>query len=529
MLERIEIEENPTEFFLSDSEGRNINASIVSVKGRFGIGCQGIVMPADMTTPEGTRRVQVKQFFKHSHDDRGEPFDQDPDEMAEESFKSLLLLRELGFDVLPYFGLAKSKDGHFVLVMTDLTEYGTKEIIDEKDFESDGNYIDVNGEEKNARKAYENIANKKEVMMKKKKNGWLTFANNMFLGNGVSRMIVRDPVTNMMDVFISDVGEVGKKHSPYINIVSNKEMSAIPNEEIRDVFGKMMSTIHPGVDANKIFNDYVEKFPKRKEFQDLLYKVMMGCMLARRLDYESYNDMEFAKLKFGKKYPDLSSIIQYKLEDFERDYSEIGDGRLFDLSKKSLAKFLDGKYGNGIDFAFMAVIDKRIQYLIEARNAVDNNEDIPKTNSVIAFNKDGLPKMEFLEYGGKDLEKTVVVELYALEGTSYNNARFSLGNNVKVLAEIGWEDAYDYVWHLRSFDKLPIIKKEQIKGIKINGRKMKDFDPSLIKRDRENEPLVSGDFALAYRYGEKIIYVHYLIDKSENEIEEINKKLGMVS
>ena len=515
----------------TDGDETIVDATIKPIGNMYIHGCEGAVYPAWLQVDGTKKRVQIKQFFKESVDDRGEPFTQDPNKKAKESYESFMLLKHLGFKVLPFFGLATDNDGDSVLVMADLTECDTKEVIDEKAIARDRKSVQyIRGKEYtiDARKTYESLSNIRHIALEQIKTGALTWAHGISLGFGVSELIVRDPKTNIGEVYISDVGEVYRVSSEYRNAVNEEKLLQISNSEILEVFTKMLSVSHPEANASAIFEDYMDEFKDKKEFQDCAHMTIAGNLLGEEFMYSSYNDRIFAKVKFGiRSYMKPSSIVTFFLEEVERHFEEVSGYKLFDVSNDALNAFQNGEdFRYGIDIATLAVMDKRIQYLFAVREAVDKKRNIPGDMPSVSVGKYGLPKMEFLRKFGEDLGETVIIELRSLEHSSFKN--ISLGKDIRILAEVSWDEARNYLMSFYDLDQLPFIRREQIKGICVNGKRMKNFNPKLVKGYHEDRPLTYDDISLIYLYGNKIIYDNPVIrfDDKSDDLRKINKKLG---
>lgn len=383
--------------------------------GRSGV--QGFVQPAILKFEEQELPIQAKSFYHQSTDDKGRDFSQDPNEEAERSYEALKFLSQRGFKILPFFGLATGKNGNKVLVMTDLTQGGRVEVYDEKDIHGARNVEqNVKGKKyiRNALETFENLANLTEIELGFIRTGLLQGAYDIGLGYGVQHIIVRNPKTNRGDIFVADVGEIDYRKSKYRDAINADKFLEIPKEEIARVLLQMTEP-----------SDKFQNIPLKKEFQDLLYKSLMGVSLMEFIG-ETGKEVEFARKRFVRNNFD-DHFMKLKLYCL-RTVTDI---------EKYLGEPLFNK-DNPEDLAYFAVMDSRLRYVMRIREAVDKDESIPDYESAVKYDSRGLPRMEFLDNFDESKGDKTVVQLH-LENTLFTNQR---GESLLLDVEVGWDEAY---------------------------------------------------------------------------------------
>jgi hypothetical protein len=484
-------------------------------------GCHGIVIPAQLEGGDETIRVQVKRFYRNSYDDRGDSFSQDPDKMAQQSYDALVELQKLGFNVLPFFGLLEAEAGK-LLVMTDLSEDGTKEVIDEKWLHRNTKIpFTQNGEEveMGAQAVVEGLANCAEIRLGFLQTTMLQYAHHISFGwaGGTEHMIVRDPTTNTGEIVVSDVSEYHRKKSRYKDVHDYEALIQVPEREIKEIFQKILARFHPDLDPEYIYALYGQT--QQKVYQDLFYKAAIGMAVSHSLG--SVGDaVGWAKQRFVRsEFPDHFLKAKLNLQGLVDHYTKYATP-LFDDSAEGLDRFTNPETIDdllvGIGFAQLAVTDVRMQYLMETRRAIDAEEPLPSQDDfAVDYDENGLQKMKFFDNYNESKGPTCEVEI---TGRDLQNTY------IRITIETDWVSGKQ-ISNSGGMCYVPILAPQQFKRLEINNTSVTDFDPTNVLVYKY---LVLGDLKIgdmvAYVYDGEMIYYHNL--ESQVEIDFITPYLA---
>ncbi len=458
-------------------------------------GCEGFVRPGVVLINGEERLVQAKSFFRDSVDDRGDYFSQDPAQKVEESYQAFKRLDQLGFRVLPFYGMTEL-EGRPLLLLHDLREGNKIEVYDEKCIHRRRMVENVIGDRSvmsDALATFEGLANAGHVRMQMMRTSLLQNAYNISLGfpGGTAHMITRDPETNVGDVFVVDVGQFGEGRGKYSGAVDRERAVSVPDSQIRSAFAALLGIHHPGEDAETHFGRFQKERALKRDFMDVVFKATVGLSLWERVG-GWYKDAEWARRIFPKNtFPDPMMQAKLSLAQISKSLAAYVGETLFDVSAEARARFLQGgEILLGVDFAYLAALDRRMMYAFAVRKAVDEGAPMPEPDDGVIFEKDGFPAMSFFERVDETINERHVVQVE--------------GERDYVLdVELDWETAMDVGMSLLQ----PPIEPEQIKSLSFGGKKVRKFDPAkieVLKGGPETHPLWRDD--IVYLYEDEIIY-----------------------
>jgi len=429
----------------SDNQMKSASLKIKGDIGSGGSGCEGSLTPAEINIDGQKTLIQLKQFYKESYDDQHGEFSQDPPLKVKESFQALKELQELGFKIVPFFGIVEFSNKITALAVTDLSNGGKLEVHDEKYFIRD-------------KKVVASINNNQDIKLGFFKTKILSKAHGIhfgFLGTASCHMITLNPSTHKADIFISDVGEFEKQieKTKYRQVFENTNIFNVSEDELFKVYQQILIKQNKNIDAKETFDSYLKNNSQKKEFQDIFYKLATGSSL----DNFNTDNVKFIKKRFTKNnFLDNFFIIKDNLYNVENYFKEIAGYDLFDDSN------------NLIDLAYKVLIDSKINFLINARNLIDNDIEIPEFTPIVNFNKNALPKLEFF-----DTKKEIKNPIFS--GEVLPNIKSGQFNKCKISVKVDYDQKSE-LNHCRQTLLLP----EQIKTIKIDSLPIINVDPEKI-------------------------------------------------
>lgn len=454
-------------------------------------GCEGFVRPGVLMIDGEKRMVQAKSFYKESVDDRGDPFSQDPEKKVRESFDAFKRLEHLGFRVLPFYGMTEL-DGRPLLLLHDLREGRTIEVYDEKYIHRDAEVENLMGRrsvKSNARKIFNNLANADHIRMELMRTGLLQNAYDVSLGypGGTAHMITRDPKTNMGDIFVSDVGQFMEGKSKYSRAIDREEVVRVPDAQIVSAFTALLANFHPTANAEALLGQFRSEHGLKRDFMEAAFKSVIGLSL-RDFVGGWYKDPEWAKKIFPKNaFPDAMMQAKLHLKRIAQSFDHYTGKKLFDVGREAHDRFMNGAdLLLGVDFAYLAALDRRMMHVDSLRKAVDGNGPLPQQDDQPTFAKDGFPAMSFLERFDEPLNERHIVQIR--------------GERDYVLhVELDWESAMNADSSLSR----PQIEAGQIKGLSLGEEQVRDFDATKIKVERGpfDFPLLRNDIYYMYEGG----------------------------
>lgn len=494
-----------------------------------GGGCEGVAIRAVATKDRTIVPIMVKQFYKDTYDDAGEPFTQDPDKKAEESYAAFQYLSARGFNVPPFFALGVSPEGNKVLLMTDLSKVGELEVYDEKLVHRNTPVkYSLNGEETSGRmgKMLGSLANQGDVNIAMLRTSLLKSAYNVCLGSGVQHIIVRNPINNTAEVFVVDVGEFSQYTSQYAEAADAEKLVAVPHEEIVTTYQQLLDSRRPGLDAAELYAMAREAEPLRRQLQDVWYQAAVGLGLRDYIGGMT-QDAEWAKRKFVRNGFDEHFLkIKLHLHNTSRVFAENYGSPLNQVDESSVQRFLNAETTEdllvGLDLAFQAVTDSHVQHTVAVREAVDANRPVPEYTSSVSFSDANLPHLEFFDNYDESNGDTCRVSVY---GQSRDNLE-----NYQLELELDWDAGYRAETHGGRAGS--VVLPEQIKRVRVVkwqhlGEVVvseTDFDPSelnIIPTYGRVEPGAT----LSYLYCGELVYVYKIQDSDDlRDIRRIIEK-----
>jgi hypothetical protein len=454
------------------------NALLEYISDQGNAGCQGMVRPAKLIAGGVEKIVQVKEFFSESIDDRGDSFRQNPDAESHKSYNALNELSSKGFKVIPYFGLAKTKQGKKLLVLEDLTKQGALEVHDQKHVCNNREIADLLME----------CVNWSEVQLDFLRNSLLKKIHKITLGNGVEAMITRDPKTNRAEMHVTDVGEYCYYSWPgRISEVLKPE-----DFEHSSPFRVYANIVRDEKLAKDIFQRYREEHKTKKLFMDLAQTALI---------VESFESLHaggpqhyFAKANFRKaNFHDDSILVKMSFDKMLFHYKSCAGHDLFDWNSKTRAEFAnalstkdESGLMKGVDYAYLICLDRDLLYLDSVRTA-EKQVHRPRISN-------RLMKFSFLEEEDERIKEPIL---------NIGCTLLDFGNKRHIRADIvvDWKTGYDYANH----SPFPIfIVPEQVVGI---------YD---CQTDFENPPYYTKKLMPGFDsekvsveiYGEDIFYRH---------------------
>lgn len=505
------------------------NGVITTITSAYRNGCEGFVRSAVLQLEDREPLlVKTKSFFRSSYDARGDPFTQSPNEEAEKAWGTYKLLEKKGFRVLPDYGITTDTEGGKSIVMTDLSEGGTKEVYDEGSIHQAKEVEQIIHGQKicpNALEVRRNLDNSDEISLGFLRSGLLSRAHDIILGNGTAHMLVRDPETNLGELYVVDLGEAYTRRSKYRDALSLSQLEKlfeIPEEEICPVFRSLLEAHHPQLveQAEEIYAGYTKDRLTKKEFQQLFFQAAVGMGLMEWLGGWAGKG-KWARKKYVKnEFSEHWLSVKHELESIAENYQKHTKQPLFEVNSQQIKEFIEAKdladLYIGIDFAFLAAIDKRVQEIIAIRQAIDEDHETEHNDGVIIFGHDNFPRFVFFENFDETRPQKVTMELQCQDLHSTLNG--------VLLVDFDWEDGYKIataggIYAPYSGSDTPIFELEDIKDLLIDQKIVEDFDPSNVEvhiqrriRSREDTPeeapLTKGD-VVYYMYDDQIIY--YLI------------------
>lgn len=443
-------------------------------------GCQGFVRPGLLLIDSKKTPIQIKKFYTESFDDKGYVFSQNPQREAESSYEAFVLLRSLGFQTPPFFGLAINCDSEKLLIMTDLSDQGSLEVYDEKHIRRRRNVgVNVGGKEiiKNAKEVIDNLSNKGCVLLDLTRSELLSCAHGVTLGFGVAHMIVVDQASNLGQVYVVDVGEAGQANSEYKKVVDFESLIKTPTEEILNIYRKLLQIHHPKLNAEKLYTKYLKSNSRKAEFQNLVYKAMVGLSLDKKLG-GLIGQEEFARRKFVRNnFPDHFMRVKFIFDQMVENYQNLTGQSLFEMTQEAYDKFINStreeNLFRGIDFSYLAAIDSIIYYLIGTRDLVDRNQPTADHKPSINFDEKGFIRMCFFD--NYDESNGPTTEL-VIRPSPFGMLK---DKNISMNVEFSWSDAYEIETSC-SCNGGAFFQPKQIKSLYIGGKLIEDFDPAKI-------------------------------------------------
>ncbi len=403
-------------------------------------GCQGFVRPGTVEHDGKVKPVQIKKFYKHSVDDRGEPFSQDPDEEAQKSYETLQVLQEKGFKVCPYFALATSDEGN-VLVLEDLTQQGSLQVIDEKHMHQDRKTADL----------IFSAPNWKDVSLDGFRNALLRRQYHVNMGYGVARMFTRDPKTHLVESFITDVGECFKEGWPgkLSEILPYKDFEA---SKPLEVYAALLGNEEQ---AQELFARLEQEDPVKMDFM----RLVPDSIISHSFWYFFYNgdNYKFGVANFAKTdFHEDSLGIKVSADHDMVFYEALRGQPLFNWGSDAQAVF-DAALQTGdeeglmlgIDYAHLVCLDRDLFYLDQVRkaNAVVEREPLPTTVVPLLFFDDKRKEEPLLPIFCEGLLSRRGELMYQMD------------------VAVSWSDGYRYANHAT----FPLfIMPEQVRGVYVS-------------------------------------------------------------
>lgn len=467
---------------------REASALFTQLNSRARGGCEGAVVPGVLDLEGQQHLAQIKRFYKETSDDRGEPFTQDPEEKVRESYETFSRLDELGFDVTPSYGILEHPNVGIVLVMEDLSRGGTLEVYDEKDWHHDRKTRHhVNGQEyeTNTVASIEGLSNYREIHLKMLKITLLCIAHEISLGNGTSMHFVRNPETNIGDVFVSDVGEVS------FDAKRNKLRQTLTSERV----GKLL--VFPEGEYEKtldLLGPEQERDPIKAEYQRLFFQAAIGLGLRTWIG-GWMKEAEFAKYRFIR--TDLSEHwlkVKSWLADVETNFESTYGAQLF-TSEGDQAAY---------DLAAFAVTDARLRQLMEVQASFQaGNPELPDMPKCKVAG--GKPELVIFDDPWVEVPKSKAVEITVPASDVYRTPEVMFEVEYPIDQIRRWMDGYGH--------RYPDFQQKQIRGIKIGGQPVENFSS---KKLRLVEPAPHSKYA---EYDGNIVAVWWLLNSGANRLE----------
>jgi len=470
-------------------------------------GCEGFVRPGVLSIDGHDRPVQVKTFFKQSYDDRGDDFIQDPEQKVRESYRAFERLGELGFKVLPFYGMMEV-EGASHLLMTDLREGETVEVYDEKQLHRGREALNIiDGEEvrSDTRESLQGMENWNDIQLEMMRTELLSRAYNVELGfpGGTAHMFTRDPRTNRGDIFVSDVGGFREARTKYTELIDNEAAVAFPQAQIASAYAALMARHHPSADAEGLFRTFVEDDPLRWDFMELAFRATVGLAL-RDFVGGWAGAGEWAERVYPKnEYPEDMMKSKLHFWRISESFATYAGRPLLETGREARDRFVDGgQLLLGIDFAYLAALDARMMYVDAVRHAVNTEMLLwlPRLDAFdIEFAEDGLPAMNFFERHDEPLNERHLVTVYGEWKADYDSRE---RHQYALEVELDWKTAM----RVKSSMYKPAIEPEQIKGLALDGKPVRGFDPSKIAVHRAPPDWRRIRDDQIYVYGNEIIY-----------------------
>jgi hypothetical protein len=444
-------------------------------------GCEGFVQPGILKMDGQKRLVQTKTFYRETCDDRCNQFTQDPTKKVHESYEALRELRQLGFRVMPFFGIMRFPGGTPILVMCDLREGQTIEVYDEKHVHNSREVTNIiNGRKKKMRadKAVIGLENWPEIRLSFLHTSLLSTAHSIDFGmaGGTEHMITRDPKTNRWEIFVCDVGEFHKNKDKYSEALPAKQFIDVPEKEILRLYTQMLSELHPGQKAEKLYESFRTNNPRKNRFLNLLFQATAGMSLREHIG-GWYRDAEFARRIFPiNHFPDVFMKTKLHFRNLAGCYEETTGEKLYECNSEAAQK-LAGATGRkdlwrGIEFAQLATLDQRIRQILAAKTAFDSGKPAEETPPITV--KKGFPEYTFFEGPDKKVPSTLIVRLSPSSWWATRDTQYSLH------VEFDTTTAY-YIETSAGTCFIPPFTVEQVKGIEVNGEPIMNFDSRKIK------------------------------------------------
>ena len=475
---------------------QTIDDVVLKYRSEYGrSGCEGFVQPASIIAPDGEKLVQVKSFYKESYDDRGDHFSQDPNKKAKESYEALISLKEMGFKVVPYFGLAKTKKGSNLLVLDDLTKGDSIEVYDEKQLHRN----------KDIAESIKNNPSFYKIDLELLRDGILGMVYNISLGLGVDHMITRDIHTNDLDIFVTDVGEYHKLFNKgKLGEILNQDEFTLGNP--MHLFSKFLKD---DTLAKEIFQLYKEQNPIKFEFMDLTHR---ACVSLAFTDFFGgwYGEPKWSRRKFVKNsFNDKFMKIKLKLDNIGRSYKSIRKENLFSWDEKTKKMFVNSlgslskkRLLDGVDVSYQGCIDNDLFYL----HLIEEKEKIFAKPEVILQNN--LPKLTFLDDYFEKRDDKHNIRIFGEEG--YKDKNF------QIEAEVDLETWVKIEMSLHR----PFLDGDEIKMIFINDEPIKNFNPKKIKIVPQEPGSID---CIYYLYEDQIFYRYYT--ESKEHFKKLKSKI----
>ena len=474
---------------------QTIDDVVLKYRSEYGkSGCEGFVQPASLVTSNEERLVQVKSFYKESYDDRGDHFSQDPNKKAEESYEALKALKEMGFKVVPYFALAKTEKDN-LLVLDDLTNGDSIEIYDEKQLHRNKDIAEL----------IINNPSFYKIDLELLRNSLLKTIYNINLGFGVSQMVTRNPKTNELDIFVTDVGEYHQEK--YEGKLSKL---LIRNEFIlNDPLLILSQLVGNKTLAEEIFQKYKGQNPVKLEFMNLTHRACIS--LAFGDDWGGwYREPEWARRKFVKNsFNDKFMKIKLALDNIIMNYRDARHEDLFNCDGKSKKTFVSSlrsmnKRGllNGIDISYQGCIDHDLFYLYLVE---EKGETFAKPEIIL---ESSLPKLNFLDDYFEKRNDMHMIKIFGDQTVKDEAFKIEAGVDLETWVKVEM-----------SLHK-PFLDKDEIKMIFINDEPVRNFDSKKIKIVPQKLGIID---CIYYVYEDQIFYRYY--PKSKKHFKKLRSKI----